>query len=62
MHCTNVEVSQSEANAKVIQKSTQNLKIMWSNVQFLQPGQQVSQDHEKIFTLINITLYTNITI
>ena len=35
-HCMDGEVGQLKADSKVIQKGTQNLKRMWSAIQFLQ--------------------------
>ena len=58
VHCTNKEVGQSKANAKVVQKSTQNSKRMWLDIRFLQPSWQVSQDHNKSLIPINYDHYT----
>ena len=57
VHCISQRVGQLTANSKVVQKSAQNLKIMWSAIQFSWSGGHVSQDPNKSLTSTNIVLY-----
>ena len=52
-HCKHEEVGQSKADAKVIQKSTQNLKIMLLTIRFLWSGQHVGRYPNKSLIPIN---------
>ena len=49
-HCIGWKVGPLAADSKVIQKSTQNLKIMWLAIQFSWSGQHVGQDPNKSLT------------
>ena len=60
VHCRNQRVGQPMADSKVVQKSAQNLKIMWSAVQFFWPSWHVGWDSTKSLTYTNIILYIKI--